>query len=758
MKTKSFFILTLATTLALPTFAQKNEGKKANKTNETETKSQNGKDNNMMLNAADETSPRFINVGLPEGTGGTVVSENGMLISPDTYLMMPNQAWRQDGSFQKPESWSLSKTAIKMGEVGVSMATNTRKGQKKFVGHLNLHTNSYGLMGGNLSLAGPMKNNWFYHVNAFVNMDPGSTNPSWTNFLDKTFLLKGIVTKRYNNGELSFQYKYMNSQKLNDNVAPYIFHKDKQVTQLDNFEIGRNSYATGTDNHMYKNPLTGEMESVSYMKDTGSEVHAFDILGNNKLGKGLTLDYTLRYQHAETGKTNFSFNAIKETGAATAKSRYIYADNNNEQVYTGYFQNVQMGIAPRRPSDYVNARVELNKKGKNFNYSAGYNGYLWHVNKATQGTYSYLSEVAPNPRQIVHQVYQNGVWVNKQGENTPDQYGQWNYNGAYFYYDGNEYKNAIYAMGDWKPAKNVKIDLGARLEWHHLAGSWMNKEDRASAPDKTWASGGTSEINRNFWNKSFTATVTYNILPTFGLVGDAYYIETSDGLNVYKSANDPLSKTNVIPYLAAGVFYNSPIVSVISRFSRISRSNLYASGSFANAEGESTKLSFLYDIKTVGWTTDAVITPFKGASLHLMLTLQNPVYKNFEFEVFGEKFNYDGVPARTCSKTLIEIDPSYSFGAFRIWASARYFSKASCAYPGTLFFPSRWETFAGIDYQATKKIAFNLSVVNLLNQTGAQGRIVGTNTAMDPTPYYDQPVAGTFIRPFTIDLKTKITF
>lgn len=756
MKTKSFLILSLATTLALPMSAQKNnEKQKAGKARETENSTQTGKANNMMLNASDETSPRFINVGLPEGTGGTVVSENGMLISPDTYLLMPNQAWRQDGSFQKPDSWSLSKTAIKLGDVGVSMATATRKGTNKFVGQLNLHTNSFGLMGGNLSLSGPIKNNWFYHFNAFVTMDPGSTHPSWTNYLDKTFLIKGLLTKKYKNGEISFQYKFMNSQKINDNVCPYTFHKDKQVTALDNFEIGKKSYATGDINHIYKNPLNGQMESINLMKGTGSTVHSFDILGNNILHKNLTIDYSLRYQRSESGKTNYSFNAIKSQDGLPSTQRYIYADNNNNQVYTGLVQNIQMGIAPKCPASLLQGRFELNKKGHNFNYSLGYTGYAWHVDKAIQGTYSYLSEVAPNPRQISLQVKdKNGAWVNKQA----DENGQWNYNGAFFYYNGNEFKNAIYALSNVKPIKNLKIDLGARFEWHRLVGTWCPKSDRSSSKDATWVSGETSPINRNFWNKSFTATATYNILPNFGIVGDAYYIEVSDGINVYKGANDPMSKTNVIPYFAGGVFYNSPLISIVSRISHISRSNLYASGSFSNKEGESTKLSFLYDIQTLGWTTDAVLKPFKGFSLHMMLTLQNPVYKNFSFDVFGEHYDYDGIPARTCSKTLIEIDPSYSFGKFRIWASARYFSKAPCAYPGTLFFPSRWETFAGVDYKAAKNISFSLNVVNLLNQAGAQGRIVGTNTATDPEPYYDQPVAGTFIRPFTIDLKTKITF
>lgn len=752
MKTTSLLALSLLSCMALSANAQKNDAK-AQKSGTEET-AQSGKANNMMLNATDETSPRFINVGLPEGTGGTVVSENGMLISPDIYLLMPNQAWRQDGSFMKPDSWNLAKTAIKLGEVGVSMATQTRRGGDKFIGHLNLHTNSFGLMGGNLSLAGPIKNGWYYHANAFINMDPGSTRPSFTRFLDKTLLLKGVITKRYKNGELSFQYKYMNSQKMNDNVCPYIFHKDKQVSELPNFQIGKDDYLTSDPNHMYMSPLTGQMEQINLLKGTGSEVHAFDLMGNNKLKNHFSLDYALRYQHSQSGKTNYAFNAISNTETLKSNQRYVYADNANNQVYTGYVQNVQMGIAPKRPTDLVEGRLELGKQGKNFNYHVGYAGYYWHVDKAIQGTYSYLSEVAPNPRQLMLQVQKNGTWVNSKA----DEYGQWNYNGAFFYYNGNEFKNAIYAYGDYKLVKNLKVELGARMEWHRLIGSWCPQSDREASADAKWVSGQTSSVNRNFWNKSFTATLTYNILPHFGLVGDAYYIEVSDGLSVYRGKNDPMSKTNVIPYLAGGVFYNSKFVSLISRISHISRSNLQASGGFSDSKGESTKLAFLYDIRTLGWTTDAVLTPFKGFQLHLMLTLQNPVYKNFSFDVFGEHYDYDGIRARVTSKTLIEIDPSYSWSKFRVWGSARYFSKQSCAYPGTLFFPSRWETFAGVDYNATKKIAFSLSVVNLLNQAGAQGRIVGTNTAIDPTPYYDKPVAGTFIRPFTIDLKTKITF
>ena len=53
-----------------------------------------------------------------------------------------------------------------------------------------------------------------------------------------------------------------------------------------------------------------------------------------------------------------------------------------------------------------------------------------------------------------------------------------------------------------------------------------------------------------------------------------------------------------------------------------------------------------------------------------------------------------------------------------------------------------------------------MNVVNLLNQTGAQGSIAGANTITEEaaSQYYDKPLSGTFIRPFTLEFKTVVKF
>ena len=746
---KLWAALALGAVCALPAQAQKQKAA----VKDTVATVQHGA-SNMMLNASSESEPRFINVGLPEATGGTVVTENGLAVTFDANAVKTNQAWRQDGSFAGATSRNLSETAIKLGEVGVSMITNSKKGGNKFAGVFNLKTNSFGLMSGNLSLSGPLKRGWYYAANAFVNLDPGTTNVNFTRFLDKTQLYKGILTKRYKKGEFNVQYKYATSKMINTKMSPYIYRDGKQVDALDNFDIAHGNYLGNSITWHVKDPLTGGYKDINILDDTGTQTHMLDLFGKHTFDNGMNLDYSFRYQHALSGANEFAYSAITDASNLPANQRYIYANKTTEQVYTGLVQNGTFQYSSGNPVNTVMARLELDKKHEKHHWLVGFQSSYFNADKRATGILTFLQEVAENPQHVIQQELVNGVWTNTKA----DQYGQWNYNNSMFYYDGTETRNAIYATEQWKILPNLKLDLGARFEWHRINGNWAPGTVRNSWDDKTWISGETQKIKKDNFNKSFTATLTWHILKNFGIIGDAYYIEATDGLSAYKSSNDPLAKTNVVPYFAGGVFFNSKWISVISRVSRISRSNLVASGGFNNSSGENTKLTFNYDIKTVGWTTDANITPFKGFDLHLMLTLQNPVYDNFEFDVFGEHYDYSGLPARITSKTLIEIDPSYQWKKFRVWASARYFSKQSCSYPATLYFPSRWETFAGFDYTHNKHVKFSLNVVNLLNQTGAQGRISGTNTAIDPTPYYDQPVAGTYIRPFTVEFKTQIKF
>lgn len=712
---------------------------------------------NVMLNASSDAGPRSINIGLPGNTTGTTISENGLLVTYDPQGSRPVRAWRQDGSFSKINSLSLIQTAILYGDIGASVATYTNKGTEKLQGRVNFNTNSFGLLRGSISISGPLKNNWYYAVNAFVNMDPDTYRSNIDRFMEQTHLYKGFLNKKYNGGkgEIGFQYKYANSKGINNKYNPYMYRKDGTVEALPGMSIGKEAYLSQTGNVNVINVLTGEREMLNMLDDTGSETHAIDILGKNKLGNGLNLDYVVRYNHTMAGFFNSAYNKIFNTDDMANNVRYIYADNPNNQVYTGYVQNAMFVIGPKSKYQTLQSRIDLSKNTAKHKWMFGLSAQYYMIDDANKSTVSYIQEVANNPRQLIRQTYNGTDWVNA---NNADEFGQWNYNGSFQYYDGAESKTAIYFTDNWIISQKLNLELGARLEWQNINGNWYSQERRDASSDKTWVSGGTDKVKKDWLNKNISATFTYKANKSWGVTADAHYFEVAGNLSAYAGADDPQIKTSKVPYFAGGIYFNSKHVSLVSRISHIMRTNNMVNGNFNSSDGQSMKKTINYDVKTLGWTTDAIVKPFKGFDLHLLLTLQNPKYDKFKFDVYGEEYDYGGLTVRSVSKTIIEIDPSYSWSKFKIWASARYFSKEYANFPNSLTFAGRWETFAGFDYKYNKHVNFSINAVNLLNQSGAQGNIAGSNTMLDGADYYDKPLTGTYIRPFTIEFKTNVRF
>ena len=173
-----------------------------------------------------------------------------------------------------------------------------------------------------------------------------------------------------------------------------------------------------------------------------------------------------------------------------------------------------------------------------------------------------------------------------------------------------------------------------------------------------------------------------------------------------------------------------------------------------------------YDIQTWGWTTDAVIRPFKNFELHALLTLQKPTYKKYETSV---RFNdgYEGIINATGNivaeipQVLIEFDPSYMITPdLKIWTSFRYFSKTYANINEAYYFNGRWETFGGINWNVNDKLSLGCTVINFLNQTGARGSIAGAEliTKEEAKDIKNTLMTGSYLRPFTIEFSANLKF
>lgn len=749
----------------------------------TETKV--GKTSNVMLNASADNGPRTVNIGLPASVGGTTILENGLPVTYDFMGQSPTAIWRNDAGVAKFGVLNVSETAIFASDVGVSVSTWSNRGTDKFKGSASFTTNSFGLLRGDVNVSGPMKNGFFYSLTGFVNMDSGTYRSNISQFMDKTQILKGVINKKYAHGQIGLQYKFAYSSSINAKQSPYIYRKDGTVDKLPGFKIGRDAYLEQSGIIHAIDPLTGKEKTWDAMSDAASTSHVIDLLGDHNFSNGMKLDYTVRYHYANSGLYNPYLTAIGQglaSGATPEKgdSRYVYTDN-PQNVYEGLVQNGMMIYSPRSEKNTVMARFELSKKSDKHHWMVGFHNWYYNVDKANSATYNYQFQVAPNPKGLIKQQWDGTAWVNQS-----DKYGNAGYNKAMQYYNGTDNKMALVGTEKWTPNNRLSLDFGTRIEWQSVNGDWYTAADRKAA-GTDWVSGNTTEVKKDWWNVSATASGMYKITNTFGVLADAYYIQQAGKLSSYAGADDPNIAKCEIPGYSAGVYFNHPMVSLVSKFTKIKRTNFKNNSTFnatwtdKDYPGEkfsaTTKQTSSYDVNTMGWTTDVLFTPFKGFNLHVLLTLQNPKYENYAMTIdyeaktsdgkhtstYQETVDNSGNIARSVSKTLIEIDPSYTWGAagkFRVWASARYFSKEYANYPNTLIFASRWETFAGFNYKYDKNVDFSISAVNLLNQSGAQGSISGTNTttAEQATALYDKPLTGTYIRPFTVEFKTRIRF
>lgn len=715
-----------------------------------------GDDRNVMLNASNNRGPRDVNIGLPATFGGTPVMENGM---PVVYFFWPQKstkAWRNDATISRSELYDIGQTAIHIGDVGLSLVTYDNLGTAKFQGHGTLNSNHYGLFRGDINMSGPLnKKGLQFSVGAFVNLDPGTYTPMYVDryYSDKSQLYKVGLTQRYNadKGLFSVFYKYMNTKDINKTLSPFIYDRDGNVKEIDGFKIGRKSYYERSGMITRRNPFTNEYETFDVVDDFGSISHSLDLAWQNEYDNGLMVKGIVRGHIAETG--NYVPIMTGVSSLTNEQETGVYYEYEDGTRFTGdNVQNVLILSSRPAPIKSLTGTFSISKNTKKHDWSIGFNQWLYDVDKFASVGNVYYQEVAPDPRKLI-----------KRGENAPvtDAYG--NIPSGFEYHNGTENKTALYVTDKWRLSEVVDLSLGARLEYHSLRGDYQDSDLNAidlNAPK--------TAIKKDWLNKAFSMNFVYKITDKFGLLGEAYYIEQSGHLESYTIGKDPDLKQSKIPGGSFGLFYNHPLISLVSKATYIQRDEYRATVNFSTDRlpGLVKREVGYYDIQTIGWSTDIITSPFKNFDLHVLLTLQLPEYKNFSGQVdFGdgiiESFNFSNKTVTGISKVLIEIDPSYVWNDLRVWASARYFSKQYMNKANVLYFKGHWETFAGASYSLTKFLDLNVSVVNLLNHRGASGSIPDADLIQTKESAKSKEgtiMSGTYIRPFTFEFGLKYRF
>ena len=728
------------------TLAVKNAVKAATKTEEgvkTVTASSKEDNNrNVMLNAANNTSPRDVNIGLPSTVGGITILENDL---PAVYFFwpeLPNKTWRQSVGLEKTGLLKMDQLANTMGDLGFAVNSYSQIGTKDLKVKGKFTTSTFGWLQGDVNVSGPIsKNGWTYTVGAFANFDPSTYKLGFARNADETKIFRAGVTKYFNDnkGKISILYKYADSYSIT-NYAVFQYGENGKVTELDNFKIGRDSYVVNDGNMKFKDIISGQTYFANLAgNDNRSSSHNIDILGNYLLDNGWNFKFSTRAHFSKVKMANSIplsiFNANPGAGYTLAS---------DGQAYSGPVGTQLAMYTPETPITSVSGRFSLNKQVGNHNLTVGVLEQFYNIDKFTSNRSFFYQTVGAQPQRLI-------------GPNT-DSDGFYNYNAGAEYHSGTENKLSVYGTDEWKVSDNFNLSYGLHLKNHILDGEY-------SLTPRTIGFSFTdpsqfNQISQSFFQIGGSLNATYNISKNFGVIANLLYTEENRRLESYSQAFEPNTNKIKSPLGAFGIFWNTDWIQLISQATYLKKNNNLNRYNLVNPANSSQAqtTTVYYDIQTLGWTTDFVLKPFKGFNLHYLVTFQNPVYKKFNFDAFGASYNYSDNNVLGVAKTLMEIDPSYTVDKWRFWASFRYFSKQYANLTNALYFAPRWETFGGVSYTVNKNINLGATVINFLNQRGASGTINGAELITDANPYYGKLLTGTYIMPLTGQFSVSFNF
>lgn len=754
---KKTILMTMGVTflagLVLPQTAFAQEKEKIAKDSVPNTKEV--KNRNIMLNASSDTQPRSINVGLPLYIS-TTIAEDG---TPEAYAewpCLPFWTWAGGSGYDRMGLKSLSETALTMGQMIYALDSYSRVGSDNFQGHANYTTNQFGMQKFDVSVSGPIAKGWQYAVSVFQDLDPGTYRFGSEKYPTQFGIYNVAISKKFNDdkGYMALIYKHSDHKALSSIGGPFYFNSDGSIDSYEGFDLGRDDYLPAQDRLTYFDPVTGERKVAYRHNLLGTHDNEYKFRLEYNFKPTLHLNFYSKFRNVNTNNVGLSL-----AGITTVAEEAGYRQTDGT-AFSSPVQNLFLMNYDGFEKSFMNT-AELKGTSKNHNWRIGANvWYEYEGNAMASGIYAHTVEANPS-------------WLLQPGQSVEDyaRYGampnQYTINTGGYYLKSHEMTTALYLSDDWQVTNRLWLSGGFRLEDYSLRA-------KTAIGDAAHASGwyyndGTSQtfVKKNYLNTYAVFDGRYVILRGFGLTGSYQFGRKHAIANNFSNATMPDLNPTIEHIASFGVYFNRPWIQLVSQVNYVTAKNNKDNQQFTNTStGETINIPVDYAVKTWGWTTDFVLTPFKGFNFHGLLTLQSPTYGDYNITAnfrdgSSKNINFDGNTVTSMSKTLIELDPSYSFNKFRIWASFRYFSKQYVNKTNSLYFKGHWETFAGIDYNVNQHLGFSVNLVNLFNIKGASGSITSADLLekqSDMSAYDHYLTSGSCIRPFTVEASAHINF
>lgn len=735
------FVVCMVTAGVIPSFASP-----VNEADTLKTKSK-GDERNVMLNASDANKPREIQIGLP--SEDINVYENGLPAVYSSTVHKLSSHWRSDNSQTGVSLMDPSESAIATGNIAYAVNSKSNWGQKDFHAVLSYHTNQRGWQNFDFNASGGIAERMLYTASVYQNFDPGNFNLRFTDYADRTQLYQFGLTYLLDKGSVSLKYKHSRSCNPGSyaNAAPFIYNGDGSVSELPGFHLGTGSYVPNGGSFPYMDVMTGEMKVWHPGEGDLNFANEISLVGDYTFNNGWNGWLSVKYMDApKADYVDFGGSTITEVSAEDGYKRQ------DGTVYVGLKEGRRTWLHVGKVRDVLmTAEMQRSFNGCN-NLKIGLNEWFYDLDYHSS-SFQWDATVEEYPEKLNETFGYNEL----SSEFTR----------------GYENKLALYVTDEWQVNRRLNLFAGARLEYYRMSADriptsrFSGFHIGASTADGQEVK--IENIVKNKLNYAFALRGRYDIGGGLGLTADATIATRYPRINEYAGTGptEAQYKRVTIPLVRAGVTYRNEWVDMTSMFSYIGKTNNIDQQNLTRpGSTESKTVLLIYDIQTIGWTTSVELTPFKGAHLHALLTLQKPTYRNYNASVTfsdGQTMgvNANGMVVKEIPRTIIELDPSYNItDGLRLWLSFRYFGRTYANLQEALYFNGRWETFGGINWDVNKHLALSVTIVNFLNQKGASGTISGSEliSKEEASKYAGNIMSGSYLRPFTVEFGATLKF
>ncbi len=708
-------------------------------------------DRGVMLNAESATAPRVLNIGLPESTTGAVIFVDGMRAGhglPRSYFH-----WAGGNAYRKTANYSLMEAVVRFSEFSSPVNSWTKLGGDTAEGVVTARTSSNGLIRFDGYMGGPLKGfkGWYYSLGAYVNYDPSSVNSPSCTFVDRKQIYQLNLSKRWASSELDIMYRFSWCGDQIEglyNTAPFIYNGDGSVTVMDGFRMGYDCYMPSDDKVRYMDVITGDMRNLTLNGFNDRRMHDITMLWKRQSAGGWLLKASLHsLLTPQYDQINASLNGIDKVGT---EKGYTLTDGT---PYQGYVQNRMVKADSFHTYDNE-LRLEAEKKFRRHEISTGVSMiYADQFEEASSFTFAHTAEASPS------RLYLGGKDV-------------WNLNRNALYFDAVKASAFFFVFDKWKLSDSFSVLTGASVKpimmFIHTAARLDDEAVNRRVEGFNLADPSLAKVHyieHGGFDYAVSESLNWSFAPGFQAVAEGFYSMTNKTTTYFKNASIPSLKAIGNAHVRAGVTYANQWMSIAGILSYITSWNNAASISVTKQIGgisETIPWVAQYGIGTPGATLDGNFFA-GGFKCHALVTWQDPRYHNYtNVFVFSDNStairDYTGKNVTGISRVMVELDPSYKWKTWRVWCSTRYFSRRYANRTNLVYFNGRIETFGGIDWDWRKDCKISLSFVNLLGQGGVKGSIESADTMDDASELVGYRMAGTFIRPFSVDLSMTVNF